>query len=294
MSETKKQPKVSIVIPTYKRKDIILSAVSSVLNQTEKDIEIIVVDDASFDGTGDIVSSCKDERVRYISLSENKGGSTARNVGVAAARAPIVAFLDSDDTWLPDKLEKQLCIPKPAGDWFVYNAVVDCGVYGRTVYPSRSYKPESDVISTFIISQKQYLFTSGFMMPKSLALRFPFDEEIRRHQDTDLAIRLALAHIPFIFCDYPLVFHLWNNTGHVGLIDNTLPTRVWMNKVQKNLSNEARAWLLLKVAQVDFFKAPKASLVLIYNAFTLSPRICFASLFDFIFRIVPNRFRTLF
>jgi len=107
---SKEKPTVSVVIPTYCRAHLIGEAIQSVLNQTYRDLEIIVVDDASSDNTEEVVKSLKDERIRYIRHEENKGAPAARNTGIEAAKGEYIAFQDSDDEWLPHKLEKQISI----------------------------------------------------------------------------------------------------------------------------------------------------------------------------------------
>ena len=101
-------PKVSVIIPTYNRAKLIGRAINSVLVQTFKDFEIIVVDDASTDNTRQVVKRIKDKRIILISHQENKGGSAARNTGIKTAIGEYIAFLDDDDEWIPTKLEKQI------------------------------------------------------------------------------------------------------------------------------------------------------------------------------------------
>lgn len=101
-------PKVSVVIPTYNRARLLKRAIQSVLEQTYQDFEIIVVDDGSTDNTEEIVRSFGDGRVRYIRYKENKGEAAARNTGIKAAKGKYIASQDSDDEWLPEKLEKQM------------------------------------------------------------------------------------------------------------------------------------------------------------------------------------------
>ena len=102
------QKLVSIVIPAYNRENIIRECLESVLNQTYKNIEIIVVDDCSDDNTVNVVNSIGDERIRCCKLQQNSGACFARNYGAALARGEYIAFQDSDDIWLPEKLEKQV------------------------------------------------------------------------------------------------------------------------------------------------------------------------------------------
>ena len=100
--------KVSVVIPTYNREKTILRAIQSVLDQTYKDFEVIVIDDGSTDGTVDIVNSIEDDRVKYVVLEQNGGPSKARNTGVQIAEGEWIAFQDSDDCWYKTKLETQI------------------------------------------------------------------------------------------------------------------------------------------------------------------------------------------
>lgn len=101
-------PLVSVVIPTYNRISTLPVSVDSVLRQTYNNLEVIVVDDGSTDGTGSFVRGLADGRVRYVQNDENRGPAAARNLGVRLAQGEYVAFQDSDDEWHPDKLEKQM------------------------------------------------------------------------------------------------------------------------------------------------------------------------------------------
>ena len=103
-------PRVSVVIPVYNRADLIRETLESVLAQTYRDLEVIVVDDGSTDETPEVLASyAHDTRVRVIQQT-NQGEGAARNTGVRAARGEYVAFVDSDDVWRPDKLERQVAI----------------------------------------------------------------------------------------------------------------------------------------------------------------------------------------
>ncbi len=140
---------VSVLLPTYNRAYIVLQAIHSVLNQTYQDIELIVVDDGSTDGTRALLEPLLAEagsRVRYIH-QPNGGLAAARNAGLAAARGEFVAFQDSDDAWLPWKLAAQVALmrrlPELAVVWTDMRAVDDHGVelsprHLRTMYGSYS------------------------------------------------------------------------------------------------------------------------------------------------------------
>jgi glycosyltransferase involved in cell wall biosynthesis len=100
--------KASILIPTFNRAYIISDAIKSALAQTYADFEIVIVDDGSSDNTREIVEQFKDDRVRYVRHAVNKGCSAACNTAVESARGEIVAFLDSDDVWKPEYLQRQV------------------------------------------------------------------------------------------------------------------------------------------------------------------------------------------
>ncbi len=101
---------ISVVIPSYNRATLIGRAIESVLQQTYSNIEIIVVDDASTDETESVVKRIKNDKLHYIKLKKNGGACKARNVGIRASKGEYIAFLDSDDIWNTDKLEKQMKI----------------------------------------------------------------------------------------------------------------------------------------------------------------------------------------
>ena len=99
------QPLVTVVIPTYNRREYLPGALKSVRNQTYRNLEIIVVDDGSTDGTDAMLK--REQGIMFL-RQQNSGPSAARNTGIGAARGEFVAFLDSDDYWLPHKIELQM------------------------------------------------------------------------------------------------------------------------------------------------------------------------------------------
>lgn len=101
-------PRVSVVLPTRDRAPILCRAIESVLNQSFGDLELIVVDDGSTDNTASVLASFDDPRLVYLRLGDHSGAAAARNAGIRQARGSYVAFQDSDDEWLPDKLARQL------------------------------------------------------------------------------------------------------------------------------------------------------------------------------------------
>lgn len=114
-------PLVSVIIPTYNRVRTLPAAIDSVLNQTYKNLELIVMDDGSEDGTEQYVRNIADPRIRYRKSERNMGPSAARNNGAKLAAGEYLAFQDSDDEWMPDKLEKRCagCLKRRKSLWYI-------------------------------------------------------------------------------------------------------------------------------------------------------------------------------
>lgn len=108
------KPLVSVIIPAYNRAKILQRAIESVLAQSYQNFEIIIVDDASTDLTAETIKNFLTPKIRYFKHKNNKGPGAARNTGIKKSRGELIAFLDSDDQWLPEKLEKQIEIFKKA------------------------------------------------------------------------------------------------------------------------------------------------------------------------------------
>lgn len=134
-------PTVSAIIPTYNRAHLVGRAIKSALAQTWQDLELIIVDDGSNDNTESLVNSFDDPRIRYIRHNVNRGVAAARNTGIKAAKGEYLAFLDSDDEWMTDKLERQLNVFKTSD--LPHLGAVTCGLVhmddgddqGRPVIP---------------------------------------------------------------------------------------------------------------------------------------------------------------
>lgn len=184
-------PTVSVIIPTYNRARMVGRAIRSVLNQTYQDFEIIVVDDGSTDDTEGVVRGFNDDRIRYMRHDENKGAAAARNTGIKAALGEYVAFQDSDDEWLPEKLEKQVRV--------LQNAPAEVGVVYSDVWRIRGNRRKywrSPVMGIGIqtaVIRRQCFDKVGV-----------FDERFLRLIDADLLIGLSKYYC-FHRIDEPLV-----------------------------------------------------------------------------------------
>lgn len=199
------RPLVSVIIPTRNRKRLIARAMRSVLGQTLEDFEMIVVDDASTDGTADLVrqTAARDPRVRPLELPDRVGAAAARNRAIEAARAPWVAFLDDDDEWLSQKLERQVAALQTGGADLAYSPFiyVDASggerILGAVDVSGRD--PRSALLGGNFIGQSSVVVRRDALMEVG-----GFDPALPRLQDWDLWIRVART-ARFCFVPSPLV-----------------------------------------------------------------------------------------
>jgi len=186
-------PKVSVIIPTYNRADMVGDAIQSVLDQTYADWELIVVDDGSEDNTRDVVASYNDSRVRYI-YQDNMKLPGARNTGIRASTGEYVAFLDSDDLFLPEKLQLQIAVMERSPEiGLVASGWTEINVRHeplRTLCPWRLKRG---------LALSDWLYGCPFIVPAVLARRHwlirvgLFDAQQHYLEDWDLWLRLAYA-----------------------------------------------------------------------------------------------------
>ncbi|CAN5234576.1 hypothetical protein BH11PSE2_BH11PSE2_17950 [soil metagenome] len=200
---------VSVVIPAFNRADEILYAVWSALDQTLPVGEIIVVDDASLDGTEKIDFAAIDPRVRLIQHDRNRGGSTARNTGIDAARFPLIALLDSDDRWLPGKLAAQIAAigDRKLTDHFVICSNVTVDRLGKRLLHNRRGPNPGESIADYLLVARAALQTSTLLLPTEFARSVRFRDGLRRCQDLDFVLRLEQAGAEMVYLDEPLTIY---------------------------------------------------------------------------------------
>lgn len=186
-------PLVSVIIPVYNRADTIQRAIDSVLNQSYRELELIVVDDDSTDNTVEIVRTYQDKRLRLLCLDNNRGANYARNTGIRAASGDYIAFQDSDDEWMADKLTIQL-------EYMLENnRKVSFSPY--LLYDGTEVKTVPDLTEnttyyednmTDILRKRNMISTQTLMVCREVFQRAGiFDESFNRFQDYEFAIRLV-------------------------------------------------------------------------------------------------------
>lgn len=189
-------PAISVVMPVYNRASGVAGAIDSVLAQDFSDFELVVVDDGSDDGTADVVEQMSDPRIRCIRQPCNLGGNAARNRGIREASAALIAFIDSDDRFLPRKLS---FVTRFFGENPDIDVLIDSF---RLVYPESTGKRPADRINPdlrsnaeierAIFSRRLFKATPAFSARRAaLVAAGLFDESLARRQDMDLLLRLV-------------------------------------------------------------------------------------------------------
>lgn len=197
-------PTVSVVVPTYNRARMLHRSVESVLAQTYQDFELIVVDDGSTDYTETVANSYEDDRLTYIRHEENHGASAARNTGIEYASGEYIAFLDSDDEWLPRKLERQVAeLERRPPEW----VAVYCGVgiadnagvirdFARAAGLCRLSETEgaeggAELVEDVLLDRLHTSAGSTLLVTANVVEAIDgFDESFQRFQDPEFLIRV--------------------------------------------------------------------------------------------------------
>jgi glycosyltransferase involved in cell wall biosynthesis len=183
---------VSAVIPTRHRPQLVLRAINSVLNQTHRELELIVVVDGPDDATVEVINGLDDPRLRLIVNPRSMTAAGARNIGAAQATGEWIAFLDDDDEWLFDKIEKQLAFAAGCG-----TALVSC--ISRVVTPlathvwPRVIYDNSTALDEYLFNQRLgsgFIQTSSFLLPREIFDKVKFNVD-SPHDDWEFVIRLS-------------------------------------------------------------------------------------------------------
>lgn len=211
------QPLVSVVITTYNGLDTIERAVNSVINQTYKNIEIIVVDDNGIGSntqikTEEIIRNLNDDIV-YIPHEKNLNGSAARNTGIKNANGKYVALLDDDDAFRYDKIEKQVSLLESKGDEYglCYTGTMIHFANGQTkeVLP----EDEGDLFEKVMLRQIKAA-TSVLLFRKDIAIELNyFDDTFKRHQDWEFLDRVSLNYLIAVVTDVCVDRYIYQRTS---------------------------------------------------------------------------------
>lgn len=215
-------PRVSVIIPAFNRATTLRASVESVLRQSYTDLELIVVDDCSSDDTANIALAFDDPRIRLLRTTSNLGAGGARNVGVANSRGSWIAFQDSDDEWLPTKLEKQMALLDKGGAGQVaaycgllrlgeLNDVADARLEMSYVPGKSQLKVDGELIEELL--RTSMISTQTLVVRKNIFESIGgFDAELTPIEDWDFALSLCQKGL-IKFVDQPLVLQRFSENS---------------------------------------------------------------------------------
>jgi glycosyltransferase involved in cell wall biosynthesis len=226
-------PQISVVIPTRDRYDLLQRAIRSVLEQTVRDFEVIVVDDASIEDVGAIIGRFADARLTLVRHQIPMGGGASRNTGIRHASGKYVAFLDDDDEWLPEKLELQLVrINSYDNPGLVYTGSFH--IDQRTGLTLKVFRPRLQHDTHRHLLRKNVIGTTSSIMVRrtNFSAGLMFDEHLRSCQDWDLYLKIT-NHCSVGCIDRPLVKYHMHDTritrnyidvlqGHKAILDTVV------------------------------------------------------------------------
>lgn len=226
-------PLISVIIPVHNRVDLVKRAVASVLGQTFRDYELIIVDDGSEDNIRSALAEL-DGKIKVFS-QPHRGVSAARNLGISRSSGELAAFLDSDDEWLPHKLERQLALFDPTNRGFVCHTDEIWIRNGKEVPQKKVHRKQGGrfferalrlclISPSSVVISRHLLDTVGW-----------FDEELQAAEDYDLWLRVTAFH-EVDFIPEPLVI---KHGGHDDQLSHTIPAidRFRIQAIAKILKN---------------------------------------------------------
>lgn len=220
-------PLVSVVIPCYNREDEIEISVNSVCTQTYKNIEIIIVDDFSSDNSVMRIKELmkKNDRIKLVEHHTNRGGGAARNSGILNASGDLIAFLDSDDEWFPDKIEKQvkeMCADEQRE--IVFSGYNECGFPSRNITYVRI--PRNSTPLWQLLCENFLGTTSSVMCTANLLRRIEgFNDTLPSAQDWDLYLR-AISGDNYFIVEEPLLNHFHPDIGNGNRISGNIGGKI--------------------------------------------------------------------
>lgn len=208
-------PLVSVIIPAYNRRDVIGRAIQSVLNQSLQDFEIIIIDDNSLDDTENFINGLSDSRIKYFKHTKNLGPAAARNTGLKIAKGEFFAFLDSDDEWMPNKLESQVAVFKNVnpnlGLVYVKSVIYKKG----KLLPHLPYNwlPRNEGFIYDDLLRLNFIDTPATMIKREVIDSIGmFDENLKCLEDYDLFLRIS-QKFEIAFVNEPLLITHYSANG---------------------------------------------------------------------------------
>ena len=260
-------PFFSVIIPVFNRAEGLRTAIASVLEQSCRDLEIVVVDDGSADDPRAVADSFADPRIRFF-RQDNAGGGAARNTALEKARGRFIAPLDSDDVFLPGHLERMRALLEGTTATVGYARIlVDRGQDRIIVKPPRAIAPDEDM-ATYLLCDRGFVPTITTVAPRDAACRVRYHTDLRAAEDTDFAIRLALDGCRFRMIAEPgAVWKDLADPNRASSDRNRAAFGAWLEAMKPRIPaiawHGARGWALAKMVARD---QPLRALYLYCNA----------------------------
>lgn len=279
-------PLVSVIIPTFNRRRMLNQAIESVVMQTIEDWELIVVNDASTDGTDELLRNWmkKDKRIRYERNDVLSGGSGARNIGIYKAKGEFIAFLDDDDMWLPAKLEKQLNLFKKNPEavasscWFTA-----CYFWGKRIIRTACNPDLQQLLSDNILGS-----ASVCMVRKSVIKEIGgFSENLPSAQDWDFWISLRIQGSIMTVCESLVNYSVHQESKiSTDLTKKHIGFRRFFLKYRLLMLNETRRDILSTIAYIRSRSAGNLRMKFLWLIKSLRWSNSFAKKVSFIFSVL--------
>lgn len=250
------EPRVSVVVPTYNRAALLPDTLRSILAQTVREIEVLVVDNQSPYDLESLIRGLNDPRLRLFRFSNGGFIGAGRNHGLDHARAPLTAFCDDDDLWLPEKLEKQLAAYDPARHAGVATASV-CEDVPAGRDRSWNYPRAEATFEDLLLSGPPAISS---LVARTADVRFPVDPAIQHVEDWDLMLRLTAEGKPLRVLPEPLLryrIHGTNEGQELGKTANAL------NVIERHRSRMSD----------DLYRRARARLYFVFGSMALERRL---------------------
>lgn len=202
---------ISVIVPTYNRADLISETIESILNQTYKNFELIIVDDGSTDNTEEVIRKFKDSRIKYIKTDNWGGPARPRNTGIKKAKGEYIAFCDDDDIWLPEKLEKQIRVFQISNETamlYTRFKTIEGDVISNRIFPENGKYKSGNIFKSLYL--RSFIACSSVVVKRSVLDQvglFNTDPNLIAIEDTDLWLRIALKYIIKCTDDLPLLIY---------------------------------------------------------------------------------------
>jgi len=237
-----KQPLVSVIMPTYNHAQFIGEAIDSVLNQTYNNLELIIIDNYSKDNTAEIVASYKDDRIKYLKFKNNGVIAASRNYGIKHSQGEYIAFLDSDDMWLPEKLEKQINIFKASNKTsmlYTRFRTIEGDIISNRIFPKNGKYKSGDIFKALYC--RSFIACSSVIVKRSVLDQVGFfdtDPDLVAIEDTDLWLRIALKYIVRCTDSLPLlIYRIQPQSISYGCVQNIRRSLIIKKRYKKYAGN---------------------------------------------------------